>query len=441
MGVVAACGDDDDDGDRGAASAQGTDGDGAESDASEIEGDITVIHQRTDINEEVFEGVYKPAFEEAYPGVTVSFEAITDYEGEIPLRMNGGDYGDVLLIPNSVSPAQLPDFFLPLGSVDELAADYRFVTEKSFEGQVYGLPITGNASGVLYNRAVFEEAGVETPIETPDAFVEALQAIKDSTDAIPWYTNYQAGWPLTQWEPNRGAISANENYVNEMAYVDQLFAEGTDQHLIYSLMYDIAAAGLIEEDPTTTDWESSKARLGNGEIATMFLGSWAIVQMRDAAENPDDIGYMPFPSAVDGTFYSTAGGDYKFGVASNSDSPEAARAWVQWFVDESNYAVDQGGIPPRYSDPFPDELAEFEEIGVELLEQVPAPEGEVGLVEAIDQAGEVGLFDPPFKQDIIDAARGQDSRSLEEIFAELDERWAEGRVAAFEEFGLSLDGG
>jgi ABC-type glycerol-3-phosphate transport system substrate-binding protein len=205
-------------------------------------------------------------------------------------------------------------------------------------------------------------------------------------------------------------------------------------------MYDIAAAGLIEEDPTTTDWESSKARLGNGEIATMFLGSWAIVQMRDAADDPDDVGYMPFPSAVEGTFYSTAGGDYKFGVASNSDNKEAARAWIDWFVDESNYAVDQGGIPPRFTDPFPEELAEFEEIGVELLEQVPAPADEVGLVEAIDQAGEVGLFDPPFKQDIIDAARGQDSRSLGEIFAELNEKWAAGRVTAFEDFGLSLDG-
>jgi ABC-type glycerol-3-phosphate transport system substrate-binding protein len=152
MGVVAACGDDDDD-DTGAASAQDAGDGGTESDAGEIEGDITVIHQRTDINEEIFEGVYKPAFEEAYPGVTVSFEAITDYEGEIPLRMNGGDYGDVLLIPNSVAPDQLADFFEPLGTVDELGADYRFVTEKSFDDQVYGLPITGNASGVLYNRS------------------------------------------------------------------------------------------------------------------------------------------------------------------------------------------------------------------------------------------------------------------------------------------------
>ncbi|MDY7102841.1 MAG: ABC transporter substrate-binding protein [Actinomycetota bacterium] len=439
MGVVAACGDDDDD-DTGAASAQSTGGGDAAGDGGDIEGSINVIHQRTDINEEIFEGVYKPAFEAAYPGVEVNFEAITDYEGEIPVRMNGGDYGDVLLIPNSVAPEQLPDFFEPLGTIDELGSDYRFVTEEAFGGEVYGLPITGNANGVLYNRAVFEEAGVETPLESPEAFLEALRAIDENTDAIPLYTNYAAGWPLTQWETNRGSISADEDYLNDLAFTDAPFAEGTDHHVIYQLMYDIAAAGLIEEDPTTTDWESSKALLGNGEIASMFLGSWAIVQFRDAADDPDDVGYMPFPSTTEGTYFSTVGGDYKFGIASNSDNKEAARAWIDWFVDESNYAVDQGGIAPRYDDPFPDELAEFEEIGVELLEQAPPPPDQAGLVDAIDQAGEVGLPDPPFKQEIIDAARGESGRTLDEIFAELNEKWAEGKVDAFEDFGLPLDG-
>ena len=35
--------------------------------------------------------------------------------------------------------------------------------------------------------------------------------------------------------------------------------------------------------------------INNGEIGTMVLGSWAIIQMQEAGPNAADIGYMPFP--------------------------------------------------------------------------------------------------------------------------------------------------
>ncbi len=278
---------------------------------------------------------YADQFNQIYPDVDVNFEAITDYEGEVRIRMNTEDYGDVLLIPNDVTADQLADFFVPLGTVDDLGQTYRFITEQAYEGQAYGIAQTGNANGFVYNKAVWAAAGVTAVPTTPEEFVADLQLIADNTDAVPLYTNYAAGWPLTQWEGNRGSISNDPDEVNTLAHTDAPWAEGTDHYVIDSLLYDAAAAGLIEADPTTTDWESSKGMLGRGEIATMALGSWAIVQMQEQADNPDDIGYMPFPHQVDGTFYSTAAGDYKVAINKHSGNVDAARAWLDWFVDES----------------------------------------------------------------------------------------------------------
>ena len=39
---------------------------------------------------------------------------ITDYEGEVKIRMNSDEYGDVLLIPQVVAKADYPKFFAPL---------------------------------------------------------------------------------------------------------------------------------------------------------------------------------------------------------------------------------------------------------------------------------------------------------------------------------------
>ena len=144
-------------------------------DSGEIAGEITVLTNRTDIVDTVFAD-YKKKFEAKYPDVTVTFEAITDYEGEVTTRMSTDDYGDVLLIPNSVKPADLPDFFEPLGSVDELAKTYRFVTsEQAYDGQSYGIAITGNANGIVYNKAVWEKAGVTEPPTTPEEFIADLK--------------------------------------------------------------------------------------------------------------------------------------------------------------------------------------------------------------------------------------------------------------------------
>lgn len=378
-------------------------------------GEITVLTQRTDIVDSVFTQQYLPKFNAEYPNVKVTFEALTDYEGEVRIRMNTKNYGDVLLIPNSITADQLPTFFEPLGTVEELGQKYRFVTEQSYQGQVYGLAITGNAQGIVYNKKVFEAAGVTALPRTPDEFVAALTAVKDKTDAVPLYTNYAAGWPMTQWEGNRGSISADPDAVNKLATLDAPWAPGEEHHTIDSLLYRVVNEGLTEEDPTTTDWEQSKTLIAEGKIASMVLGSWAIVQMQEKAADAADIGYMPFPSAKDGVLHSTIGGDYKNAVNINSENKEAARAWVDWFADESNYAFDQGGIPPVKEAALPSQYDDFTAAGVEFVELDPAPAGQEGLVQRIDSAAEIGLFEPTYRQRIVDAARGATDESLEEI--------------------------
>jgi ABC-type glycerol-3-phosphate transport system substrate-binding protein len=335
-----------------------------------------------------------------------------------------------LLIPNSISANDLPDFFEPLGSVDDLSQTYRFVaSEMAFDGTSYGLAITGNANGLVYNKKVWADAGVADIPTTPAEFQEDLQMIADKTDAVPLYTNYADGWPLTQWESNRGEVTANPDAVNELADTDTPWVEGSDHYVIDSLIYDAAAAGLIETDPTTTNWEQSKADLGTGKIGTMALGSWAIVQMQESADDPADIGYMPFPVQVDGKFHTVITGDYKNAINIHSKNKAAAKAWLLWFADESGYAVDQGGVSPRIDGPTPDTLKDFDTAGVEYLELNPAPAGQESTVSDIDSASEIGLWNPEYRQNIVDAARGARDESKQQLFDDLNTRWADARAS------------
>src|SRR5690606_28029503 len=144
-----------------------------------------------------------------------------------------------------------------------------FAAEEAYDGQTYGIAITGNTNGLVYNKKVWEAAGITDLPTTPEEFLEDLQAIKDETDAIPYYTNYADGWPLSQSDSNRGAL-ADPDYSNtHVSYSDTPWAEDEWHGIVDGLLFDVVANGLNEEDPLTTNWEESKNLLGTGKVATM----------------------------------------------------------------------------------------------------------------------------------------------------------------------------
>ena len=389
-------------------------------------GPITVLTNRTDLVDTTFQD-YKKSFEAKFPEVTVTFEAVTDYEGEVKTRMNTKDYGDVLLIPGSVASTDLPDFFEPLGSVDELSTTYRFAAESALDGTAYGLATFGNANGIVYSKSVFKAAGITELPATTEEFIADLQAIKDTTDAVPLYTNYKDGWPAA-WPQNLiGAFSGDPEAFVKMAKNDAPWTKGEEKYTSDSLLYDVVSDGLIEADPTTTNWENSKNLIATGKIGVMVLGSWAVPQMQEAATkagaDPADIGFMPVPVQVDGKFVSPVAGDFKMGINVNSEHKAAARAWIDWMISDSGYYKVAGALPTMVSQAAPESLMEFEATGVEYVEMTPAP-----TLSVIDSAAEIGLSQPDYYRTLIDSARGASGQTKDEIFAGLNSKWAAARA-------------
>ena len=392
----------------------------------EVKGDIKVVTWRTDLVEDGTFEEYAKEFQKLHPDVTVTFDGITDYEGEMKTRLSTTNYGDVIGIP-SMLPSQFEQFLEPLGDTAEFEDTYRFLNTHTYEGTQYGIAIGGNANGVLYNKRVFEEAGITELPKTEDEWIAALQQIKDNTDAIPLYTNYKDGWPLSQSFANLGVVTNDPDAGIHMAENPAPWTEGEDIYAIDSLLYESVAAGLTEPDPLTTNWEQSKVDIGTGKIGAMTLGSWAISQMQAAAEDngasADDIGYMAFPANVDGQQYALIGGDYNLGVSKHSKNKAAAWAWIQWLIEDSGFTETQGMISTVLDKPLPDNLAGFDEAGVELMEANPAPAGQESLQRDIADDAQIDLWGQIYRQKLVDIARGAADGDKDSYFAELNERW------------------
>lgn len=405
-------------------SAKGADAKAPDNPA-EVSGTITVLTVRTDLVQDGTMKKYAAEFNKTYPKVKVEFQALTNYEAEIKIRMNTDDYGDVLLIPAVIKKNDYPKFFASLGTAAERGKKYRFTDFTTVDGKVYGQSPVGVMPGFVYNKRVWKEAGVTEWPTTPAEFLADLKAIKAKTDAIPYYTNFAAQWPLTSWTYVDGSVHCDPQATTKLAE-DDPWAENSDLRVGDTLLHDIVKQGLAEKDPTTSNWEESKPRTAKGEIATQWLGTWAIIQFQDAARkagvNPDDIGFMPFPAQTDGTFCATVGPDYNQAVNVHSPHKEAARAWIDWFTDKSGYDKDNLAISPLKDAPMPEVLKPYEEAGVKLIELDDTAGAKVKL---IDDESEVGIYKPEYRQDLVDLARGAKKGSLDDFLGGLGKKWTE----------------
>ncbi|CAM5285219.1 ABC transporter substrate-binding protein [Streptomyces atroolivaceus] len=398
----------------------------APSDPAKVSGGITVLTNRTDQIADGSLKKYAAEFNKVYPGVKVKFEGLTDYEGEAKIRMNTENYGDVLLIPNSLSVEQYPNFFAPLGNSIALSEKFDYTSHATVDGKVYGLANIGVANGFVYNKAVWEKAGIKAWPATPEEFIADLETIKAKTDAVPYYTNYKDGWPLTNWTNAIGSPSCDSGSYDRLAKTKEPWSSGSDLYAIDGLLYSIVEKKLAEPDPTTTNWEDSKAQIGSGKVASMWLGSWAISQMRTGAEaagkNPDDIAFMPFPVQHDGTYCSVLRPDYQYAVNAHSDNKEAARAWLDWYITKSGQAASEGSISAVKGAPLPDTLKAFSDNDVTMI---PQSQEDIVEVNKIDKASEIGITAQGYRQKLVDIARGAADGDMDSYFGELNGKWAE----------------
>lgn len=405
------------------------------SDYTDLKADVKFLTNRTDLVDTTFQEYIKE-FQEMYPDINVEYEGITSYSDDIVTRLTTGDWGDICMV-DGIDKDELSNYFTPLGTKESLGSIYDagFLDNCAYKGTCYGVPCMVNVQGVVYNKAVFEQAGVTEVPKTPDQFLDALQKIKDNTDAIPLYTNFAAGWTMSAWDGYIDACATGDpDFAYEGLskgkdpYADR--GDGTGPYAVYNVLYEAVSRGLTEDDPTTTDWEGSKGMLNQGKIGCMVLGSWAITQIQTAGDHGDDIGYMAFPISIDGKQYAAAGADYNYGINCNSskDQQIAAMCYIKYLMEKSDYAQSQGGLSAALGAEYPEALADLE--GVELVVNNPAPDEDANLGDDLRNESELGSGNIPV-QIVEEATTG--TMTFDEMVDEWNEKW----TAAQEKYGVT----
>lgn len=395
-----------------------------EAQGGKISGELTVVTNRTDADK-LFEKIEK-GFIKKYPEVTdIKWEAVADYDSNIMTRMTSNDYGDVLFVPFSMAgmPNEYPNYFEPLGKVDEMQADYLDVTEADFENNVYGLPTALNSLGIIYNQELFDKAGVKEVPTTVSSFIDAAKKIKEKTGSTPFYTNYQS---VAIWA---GALTSfgGEQFKSATLTEGDAFAKGQAIRQVMDLFYELSSNKLIEKDPVTLDSQAAQQQLAEGKIAMLMSGSQDVAPIQKLVKDKESetIKIMNFPVETNGKTSLPLGASGVVGLSNKSANKTTARAFLDYFISgESGYAADANGMSPVKADLTKEQQQTIKESNVILTVATEKPEDDALYSKIAEEAGVARLTDV-LQQVINIGLYPEKNDSYEEYVASLSKTWQE----------------
>jgi ABC-type glycerol-3-phosphate transport system substrate-binding protein len=294
------------------------------------------------------------AFEDKHPNITIDAQEVIWSADTFQAMLAGGTMPTVMSVPFTAINAlmardQVADLTDYVGDSEVLSALNPILADKATDsqGRVRGIPHQGYTMALIYNRALFRQAGLDPdqPPTTWDEVRQAAQTIDQNTDAQGFaaYTmNNYGGWMLTTTsyafgsllESEDGATATVDNpatravleFYRDLRWEDNTF--GSNFLLEYNDVSNMMAAG----------------KLG------MYVGGgdsyWGLVQNRGMSW--EDYGQAGLPQAAGG-LGALGGGN--FAVISPTATPDQIAAGLKWieFCYFSRY-LDQDAAVQRAKD-------------------------------------------------------------------------------------------
>lgn len=197
------------------------------------------------------------------------------------------------------------------------------------DGSYYGIPIAVDSLGLIINRAVFEEAGLnpDEPLTTWDDVSEAAATITEKTDAAGFAmlsTQNQGGWILTTLSAAFGGEVQALDGDTATANVNNPGTKAALQWLADNREY-LGANALLDFAAASPAYSAGDYGMLVG--AAGWYNNFTSVQGLD----PNDFGLFPLPQAPDG-LGALGGGTINIVTANATKAQaEAAVKWIKFF--------------------------------------------------------------------------------------------------------------
>ena len=308
-------------------------------------------------------------FQTEHPNITVEFQDVPAEESEKKLttQVAGGNPPDAAFVDSSNVGVFGPrkalvnlESYISRSDVVE-PDDYveAFRIQSTVDGSLYGLPFSGESTGLFYRTDLFEAAGITEPPKTWEEFTAAAEKL---TDPAKKQYGFQVFAPEAEyyWYPwlwqNGGELVTGPD--EAIAFNSDVAKESADYYV-----------GLKEySSPDYLNSNSYDARLGfaQGQIGMYMAGGWlAGVLDEEFPKIKGKWATAPLPSGTAGCKTTIAGDALVLFAA--GDKQDAAWKWIEFLSEPENmaewtYKSEGTSLPPRTSLLESPELVEYKPV-------------------------------------------------------------------------------
>lgn len=296
--------------------------------------EITYWDTMNDQEREVFGVIVEACATEL--GIAVNYEYIPFDQAQATYRTaaQGDNAPDVLRTEVAWGPEfaalgytlDLTDWVSEEERASYLVAPFNYNT---WGGRIWGLPQVTDAPALVYNKAMFEAAGVEVPTTLEELYTVA-QTITEtlSTEDAPVYglaTLWaEYAFQAIMWGYGGSLITVNE---------DGTFSIGINSaETIAALEFtkSMLDAGIMGPgyDPSN-QYGNSMTAFKEGVAAMHFIGPWATADILSgpAFEDPTNLGVVAIPAGPGGQGSPVGGHGYT--IYAGTDYPEESLAFIR----------------------------------------------------------------------------------------------------------------
>lgn len=220
-----------------------------------------------------------------------------------------------------------------LASDEELASRFtgEILDSATYDGKVYGLVHSNCTYPTYYNKAIFEECGVEVPT-TWDEFINLCQTLIDK-GITPFAMGGQDAWVMAQFLTRLvcgvgGVDLYNKIRYNTGTWEDEGFIEAG------TLLQELIDMGIFEENFAGVSYNEAMAMFCDGKTAMYHMGTWVTGELIEGfgKENADNIGVFYVPNVYEKNAGSNlAATDDIICIAETCKNKEAALAFLKMF--------------------------------------------------------------------------------------------------------------
>ncbi|WP_052410334.1 ABC transporter substrate-binding protein [Paenibacillus durus] len=234
-----------------------------------------------------------------HPEVTVETELISnEYDSVLQTKLNSGDVPDIFMTQGYWANRTYKDIVVELTGEPFLnQIEDSALKAAEWDGKIYGVPVSIQSYGFIYNKKVFADAGIDTLPTTFSGLEETAKRLK-AKGVTPFANSFKEWWVFKHIASQ--TLAAEEG---DYAQTAQEISEGTKTFKdlrLFSRTFDMIDLMVKygSDKPLETDYGTGLALVAQGKAAMIHNGNWAEGDMLKA--NPSaEIGFFPEPVGDD----------------------------------------------------------------------------------------------------------------------------------------------